>query len=387
MILDTYLAQDLEKLHVISFDVPYPANYGGAIVVYNQLLAWKSAGVKIILHAFTYGDRQAQAHLDEICHAVHYYERATGIKSAMSNLPYIVNSRKSVSLLERLKKDSLPIFFEGVHTTAWIGHRDLRGRKKVLRMHNVEWQYYQSLESLGANALKGFYYKQEAKRLKAYDKSALGHGDMLFTISEKDQSYYNDRHSECHLLPAAHGQRIDMKSGRGDYYLFHGKLSVADNKKSAIDLLQSVFVNTTYQLVIAGLDPDEELKKLVEQYPNISLRANVSDAEMKTLIQNAHANVLYTHQDNGIKLKLLHALHIGRHCIVNTAMVSNASNLAGLCQVATSIDEIATLVKSIDNVPFTQNEIDKRAAILSQNYDNLANTKKALEIMKINGFN
>jgi hypothetical protein len=46
----------LEKhLHIISFDVPYPANYGGVIDVFYKLKNLHKAGVKIILHCFEYG--------------------------------------------------------------------------------------------------------------------------------------------------------------------------------------------------------------------------------------------------------------------------------------------------------------------------------------------
>ena len=377
----------MEKLHVVSFDVPYPANYGGVIVVYNQLLAWKAIGVKVILHVYRYGDRKQQAHLEAVCEQVHYYERATGWRASLSHLPYIVNSRKSEALLNRLSLDNYPIFFEGVHTTAWLGHRSLHKRKKALRMHNIEWQYYESLQRLGENIWKRFYYNQESRRLKAYDERVLDHIDVLFTISSKDQAYYKEMHEQSYYLPAAHGEAFDAKEGTGKYFLFHGKLSVEDNKKAAILLMNEVFAGTKYTFIVAGLDPDKALLAAAQKHSNVEVRPNLSQEDLKSLIQNAQANILYTFQDSGIKLKLLHALHVGRHCIVNTEMVSNAPELSSLCEVGASLTEMKALVEKIDNQPFTIQDLQEREEILKTHFDNERNARKALEILKKSGFN
>jgi len=376
----------LETLHVISFDVPYPANYGGVIVVYHQLLAWKAAGVKVILHAYRYGSRTEQAHLAEVCEEVHYYDRVTGLRSSLSSLPYIVNSRKSDGLLKRLQQDSYPIFFEGVHTTAWINHPTLADRKKVVRMHNVEWQYYESLQSLTANRLRKNYFYFESRRLKKYDAHVIEHADALISISEKDQKYYSALHENCHYMPAPHGERYTVKEGLGEYFLFHGKLSVEDNKQAALHLMKNVFSKTSAQFIIAGLDPDEGLKAEVDKMQNVQLQSNLSDAEMKALIANAQGNVLYTFQDSGLKLKLLHALHLGRHCIVNNLMVSNAPELAPLCEIGESDEALISAIKKLGKKAFTKSNIEKREAILTKKYDNYKNAKLALDFLKNLGF-
>ncbi|MEI7802398.1 MAG: mannosyltransferase, partial [Bacteroidota bacterium] len=43
------------QLHIISFNVPYPPDYGGVIDVYYKIKALKEAGVKIHLHCYEYG--------------------------------------------------------------------------------------------------------------------------------------------------------------------------------------------------------------------------------------------------------------------------------------------------------------------------------------------
>jgi len=377
----------LKKLHVISFDVPYPANYGGVIVVYHQLKALHDLGIQVTLHTYQYGDRGEQKHLEEICEKVYYYPRNTGWKGALSSLPYIVNSRKSEKLLARLLEDNHPILFEGVHTSIWIDHPKLKERKKAIRMHNVEWQYYQSLQSLAKNRLRKYYFKIEAKRLKRYDESVLSHADAVITISEKDQQHYQKFCKNCFMMPAPHGEKFELNEGLGQYYIYHGKLSVEDNERAAIHLINNVFSKTDEKLLIAGMDPGEALLKVASQMDNVSIVANPSHVDMRKLIRDAHANILYTFQDNGLKLKLLHALHIGKHCIVNELMVSNASNLQGLCRISTDDQELVNLVNSLKKEPFTKKMADQRRDILVRGYDNVENTRKLLDFLKKLGFN
>ena len=42
----------LKELHVVAFDVPYPANYGGVIDIFYKVQALSEAGVKVHLHCY-----------------------------------------------------------------------------------------------------------------------------------------------------------------------------------------------------------------------------------------------------------------------------------------------------------------------------------------------
>ncbi|MGB4283887.1 MAG: hypothetical protein WBJ48_04150, partial [Bacteroidales bacterium] len=44
-----------KTLHLISFDMPYPPNYGGIIDVFYKIRALHRVGVNIILHVFDHG--------------------------------------------------------------------------------------------------------------------------------------------------------------------------------------------------------------------------------------------------------------------------------------------------------------------------------------------
>ncbi|MFL5752959.1 MAG: glycosyltransferase family 1 protein, partial [Bacteroidia bacterium] len=80
-------------INIVSFDVPFPANYGGVIDVFYKIKALHGAGVKIILHCFEYG-RGEKPDLNSYCEEVHYYRRDTSFRNHFSKLPYIVASRR-----------------------------------------------------------------------------------------------------------------------------------------------------------------------------------------------------------------------------------------------------------------------------------------------------
>jgi hypothetical protein len=103
-------------LHILSFDVPFPANYGGVIDVFYKLQALKEQGIKIHLHCFAYG-RKPSPELEQLCEQVYYYERRTGFGSFLSLLPYNVKSRQSKELEDNLLKDTYPVLCEVLHTS------------------------------------------------------------------------------------------------------------------------------------------------------------------------------------------------------------------------------------------------------------------------------
>lgn len=142
-----------KHLHIVSLNIPLPANYGGVIDIWNKIKALSENGVKIHLHCFAYG-RQPVSELEDVCHSVNYYDRHTGLKSWFSTEPYIVKSRNNSELLENLIGFDAPILFEGLHTTHFINNKDLRNRVKIVRAHNVEHCYYKGLQKQEQNLLK-----------------------------------------------------------------------------------------------------------------------------------------------------------------------------------------------------------------------------------------
>jgi hypothetical protein len=371
-------------LHVVSFDIPYPANYGGVILIFNQIKALHAQGVKVILHCFQYGDRTPQPELEKYAHEVYYYKRSRSLFYQLSFLPFIMRTRQNSALIKRLRRDGYPILFEGMHTSAWVWHKRLRGRQKLVRMHNVEWQYYEGLSFSTAptEVFEKIYYFIESIKLQRIEPKVVLHADEILTVSTNDQAYYREMKANTHYIPAFHpNTQVESQLGRGEYVLFHGKLSVPDNEQSAIWLIENVFSKIDIPFVVAGMAPSGRLKDLVEQHEHITLVENPDDRRMHELIMKAHINLLVSFQNSGIKLKLINALFRGRFCIVNEQMVSG-TGLAKLCYVRNSATAIRQTVEALVNAPFEQSKIEERRAILETEFSNTENAKKLMELIK-----
>ena len=154
-------------LEIVSFDIPFPADYGGVVDVFYTLKALSEAGVGIRLHCFEYHRKPAPV-LNELCEEVYYYPRRNRWASQLSFKPYIVNSRQSRLLLDRLMATNHPILFEGLHTCGWLAHPGLRKRLKIYRESNIEHDYYRHLAAATRSLPKKLFYLVESHRLKRF---------------------------------------------------------------------------------------------------------------------------------------------------------------------------------------------------------------------------
>lgn len=367
-------------LHVLSFDIPYPPNYGGVIDVFYKVRAMAALGAKVHLHCFEYGRSHADE-LEEICETVHYYPRKKRIESLPLRLPHIVASRKAPELLEALQKDSFPILFEGLHTCYYLDDFFLKYRQKLVRMHNIEWEYYQELAEREPSWGKRQYFIRESQLLRQFELR-LARADHILSISPRDHEYLRQRFNQVSYIPAFHpNEKLQIKPGKGDYCLYHGNLAVAENHEAALFLVRSVFADLEIPLIIAGAGPLPELISAINEYDHVNLRHNPGEGEMLDLVRNAHIHVLPTFQPTGIKLKLLKALFNGRFCLVTPDMVQD-NGLAKYCLVAQDTLEFKSLVVRMFHYKFSEKEIMLRQELLETQFDNSQNARQILNLLE-----
>jgi hypothetical protein len=369
-----------KHLHIISLDVPWPVNYGGVYDLFYKLPALQAQGVKIHLHCFDNG-RGEQPELSKYCEEVHYYKRNTGHKGFTTKLPYIVASRKNEALLSKLLKDEHPIFMEGVHCTYLTLDKRFSNRKKFVRIHNVEHEYYKQLYNCSTAVFKKLYYLWESKLLKKYEKQLAHQATAFWSVTEKDKDYYR-RELHCNtmdylplFLPP---WQVTCKEGMGAYCLYHGDLSVAANDYAVKWLLEEVFYDLDLPVVIAGKNPSKSLEDLVHENANACLVANPSGLEMQDMIAKAHINMLPCFNNTGIKIKLLNALYNGRHCVVNDTMISGTS-LGELCHVVETAAAFRERIQQLYHEPFAQAETEARRKLLHIHFNNEASAKQMVK--------
>lgn len=354
-----------KRIHLISFDVPYPPNYGGIIDVFYKIKALNALDIKIILHCFQYG-KADQPTLNKYCKEVHYYKRNSFFTSMLSNeLPFIVKSRGNEELINTLNKDNDPILFDGLHTTYIMNLFNFKGRKLYLRAHNVEHHFYKGLAKSESNIFKRNFFKQETKKLKRYEK-ILKKLDGVFSISPNEQEYFQKKYGQkCIYIPAFHDTKIHTKhSSKGSYILYHGNILVSENVKAALFLID-IYKDSNYQVVIASSYTNDEVIKETLKYNNIAFHSLEKETDLNYLFENAHINVLPTFQNTGIKLKLLNTLYQGKFVIANDFM-AKGTGLESLCEIANTKKEFLAKTKELYTQRFTEDMIENRLNILKE---------------------
>ena len=362
-----------KKIHIVAFDVPYPADYGGVIDVYFRIKALHQLGFKIILHCFDYG-RGKQTHLDEITEKTYYYSRQKTLLNAFNKRPFIVSSRRSQELLNRLLEDSYPILFEGLHSTWFLENKEIQQRLTVVRTHNIEHEYYEGLAKK-AGFLKRIYFQQEAKKLKKYE-SILRFSKHIISIREEDATHFKQYSSSVKVLPASidsleHSRFVATEN----YAIFHGKLSVSENEEAVKWIIENCWEKdaSLLPLKIAGKDPSPLLIELTKKN-GITLIANPSTEEMNNLISKARVHILVSDQATGIKLKLLASLQSSGHVLVNPIMVED-TGLSNLCAICETGEEFIHKLKDFQERELTKEEFEKRQLYLKTHFDTLENCK------------
>lgn len=367
-----------KHLHIVCFDVPYPADYGGVFDLFYKIKSLHKLGTKIHLHCFKYG-RGEQTELRNYCEEVTYYTRNIGLKGFSFQLPYIASSRANKNLLQNLLKDDHPVLLEGIHCTYFLYKDQLKNKKVFVRLHNVEYEYYYQLAKSEPSFFKKIYLKNESRLLKTYERKIAGKA-VLLSVSEKDNDTYKKEFGKMniHYLPVfLPYTSVTNQEGKGNYCLYHGNLAVSENEKAAIWLIENIFIGDI-PFTVAGKNPSRHLLHIAKQNKNVSVVANPSLEKMQELISNAQINVLPSFNSTGIKVKLLNALFNGRHCAVNNSAV-DGTGFESLCHIASDVASFKTLVNKLFNKDFTKEEIYKRKQLLEKKFNNDENAKQLIQ--------
>ncbi len=363
-----------KEIQIVAFASPYPPNYGGVIDVYYKIEALHKAGVKVHLHTYIYDEHQPSKELEKICASVHYYKRGNTYKF-LQGWPYIVSSRYNKTLAENVIKAGYEVILEGLHTTFLIPLLKNAGIPFSIRMHNIEWKYYLFLAELEPSYMKKKYFLEEARRLKSYEK--IIEGCKILSISKQDTEYLKSAYPSTRVtdVPPFHKEaHPDISFGKGEYALFHANLSVNENEQAALWLIEKVFPNLTFPLIIAGKNPDKKIELAANAYPHVILEPNPSEMRMKELMREAQIHLLPNRQPTGMKIKWINALFTARFVIANPDICPYTQEDCGL-YTASNEEQFIQTVSRLKDLPFTQEIFQNRENYLGKTYSNQKNIK------------
>ena len=372
-----------KNIHIVTFDVPFPADYGGAIDVFYRIKALKALGFNITLHVFEYG-RGKQSELEKYAKVI-YYKRKKSLLQLFSMRPFIVQSRKNKHLLAQLLQDDAPILLEGLHCCYYLEHPSLSKRCTMVRMHNIEHEYYDGLQHQHSALKKAFFWLEKIK-LKRY-LSILQKARYVLAIKSSDQSFFQEFHSNVFVLPASIPPFNTVQQTTKRFALFHGNLSVVENETAAIWLMNTLdsLLEPDFNLIIAGKNPSKKLQQICQQ-KGVELHSNPSEQALNELIQQAHIHTLYSTMNSGIKLKLLACLGSSGHVLMNEALTTGTA-LDSFCQLANDEKSYKMHFIGLKNKVVSVETFQARQKVLNEQFSTSENCRLIEELVEkdVNG--
>lgn len=356
----------MKVLHLVSFDVPFPPDYGGASSVFQLLNLLQTNGIHVILHVYTYRDRKVTEKLKELCFRVYEYKRILGFSKQLSFIPYIVNSRNAPELLNNLAADQHPVLFEGIHTTKYLTQLLKYKNNLFLRAHNYESAYYAKLAHFEHSFFRKLYFKLESFRLKPYEALIAAKVKTVFCFTDKDASTFNSFGAKTMIFnPNILNIPLDIKEGRGTYLLIHANLSINDNVHSSLQLIKQIAPGNGINIKVAGKNPTPYLIEEISKYQNVEIIPNPSEKDLITLLQNAHIHLCFSEISEGFKIRVRTVLQYGRFILSNNAFCEDKA-IQEMMIMENDLSKWPMLIVELMQRTFDNNAINSRQDLLNK---------------------
>ena len=365
-------------LHIVSLDNPFPPVYGGIIDIFYKIQALHRNGCEIYLHCFVDTVPESNPELEAIVAKVFYYPKTKSIFGILSMTPFSVKTRTSSELSRNLHRIVAPVLFESLKPTAVLSEMTNFPEKKILRMQNIEHDYFNGIAHSETNFFKKALYFAESLKYKNYEPRIKAFDDIL-SLSVHETDYIRKKFGNATYIPLFHGNDIVAPlSPFGNHAVYNGDLNTADNRR-ALDFIISVFKEINdYPLVIAVRDRHHFVRKLIGKAENITLAKPDNYNHLKQFLADAHINIMFSYQSTGTKLKLVNALHNSRHCLINENMVDDPE-IIKLCTLATDKKGFIAAIQNLRHIAY--DDFENRKRVVGEIYDDQKNARKLMDVV------
>ena len=354
-----------KELHIVSFENPFPPDFGGVIDVYYKVQALHSLGFTIYLHCY-YEDRsEVSAELKAITEKVYLYKKNKNPLFVFSKYPLPVVCRFDKALIGNIKKHDAPILFEGLHSTMVLRKASF-DTKKYLRLHNIESNFYAGMSRSETNLVKKIVYYFVSKKYLDYQKT-IPDFDHTFALSKYEFDEAKKMTEKCTYVPVFHGNEVNAElSEFGKYAFYHGDLRLSDNKRAAQFLIEVFKEIPDYSLIIASSNGRQLIESKAKGLSNVKFVEIENEKHLDELFANAHINAMLSFQESGTKLKVINSLFKSRFCLVNRNMIDDADVLS-LCEIAETKQEFIDKINQLKARPYLENEARRRVLTIVLN--------------------
>lgn len=342
-----------QHLHIVCADPPWPPDCSLSKDIFYTIESLYKIGKKIHLHYSCGYNQDHPNELNRFCESISRYRS---------------NPNSDV-----FQKDNFPILMEGLRSLENILPVSQNERNVVVRIHDCNYAPPQN-----SNLLRHFFGK---RRLVSQNQFPNSYTYVCMNIHDVDVFKKKFQLEKVEYVPAFISQKnICCCEGTGGYCLYHADLSLPENEKAVIWLLNKVFNDIEIPFIIAGKNPSERLNKMAHFYQHICLVKNPSTQELNDLVRKAQLIIIPSFDQTGPPSNLVESLFAGRHCITNESAVAHTM-IEDLCHTANTSFQFKTLIKQLYTQPLGKNEINKRNVILSSNFNNERSAKQLSEYL------
>ncbi len=390
------------KVLIIGSRIPFPLHDGGAIATFNLLKGLTDIGIEttyISLNTLKhFADQQTIQNEFRFLKSIIPYKIDTKIKplkalanlfgNASYNIERFYDPGFEALLIQHLQQNTYDlIHFEGLFATPYIDAiKQHTNAPTLLRQHNIEYQIWERLAKNEKQAIKKWYLKLLAKRMKRYELMAIQKFDRLVCIAETDemvlQLFVNREKIET--IPGGFIiMEADLKlQTPTTYSIYHiGSMEWLPNQQAMEWFHDFVWPKVIQQLPMAQFFMAG--KNMPEAYQhwataNFKVMGEVKDAH--AFAADKAILIVPLQSGSGIRMKTIEAMLMGK------AVVTTSIGAQGLpiknnehCMIADSAEAFAKAIIDLLNNPQKINELGKAAQDLMLNfYDN----KKVSELWR-----
>lgn len=375
------------RILVIANDTPLPANSGGRVDVWRRLQALKRGGAHLAFQGWidagrgTHPDPTMQTQLRTVCDEVTLTPITRSPREIVQRLlrlpwmPSHVASRwvtvDQPQLLERAQRFAPDvILLDGLYGGAcamWLSRQ--LGVPMAYRSHNIEHVYMQHQMARAASAKQRAGLLANVIGLQRFERRVVKTAGVVFDISQDDQAWWQQQGCDhIEWLPTvvdeAYAQALSEPTEPRFDAIYFGNLRTPNNVEAARWLVEAVLPlvkRPELRVLLAGSDPCDEVKALVQRDPRIELIANPPD--MAQLVRQGRVLLNPVRAGSGVNLKSVEMLFT-RAALVSTRVgVQGIPPAAQACFVqADDAPGFARALESALDQPPSPDDLTKRQA-------------------------
>ncbi len=335
------------KILQLANRIPWPLKDGGAIGIYNLACSYAEAGHELTLFCLN----TVKHHIDTSTLPSPFHTAFRLVEAPVDNrvrlLPALANlfsndsynisrfwSESVAQQLQALTEAVEPdlVHFDGPFMLPYLKviRKAAPNARCIMRAHNVEHLIWERMAASCNSALKAWYFRLLARRLKAYEIEGINLLDGFLPISDIDLQSFRKFGVTTPALVSPAGLQFGevlppIPTPQAGSFSFIGSLDWQPNTEALDWLLAEVWPQVVthfphFQLHIAGRNMPKRYFDLAST--NIHVHGEVADSQ--AFLRNHGPLLVPLLSGSGVRIKILEALAAGQ------AIISTKTGAEGL---------------------------------------------------------